>query len=109
MIFAKLWPKYVETCKMWVNQNYIKCLRVIIRDTRINTFLKHGLANCCIFIFQQDFLRITFMVAADNPLINSVILAAALQEHTVLIIQGSIEGPVPAFGDASADICTALP
>ena len=45
------------------------------------------------------------MVATDNPLINSVILAAALQEHTVWIIQGRIEGPVSAFGDASADIC----
>ena len=45
------------------------------------------------------------MVATDNPLINSIILAAALQKHTVLIIKGRIEGPVSAFGDASADIC----
>ena len=45
------------------------------------------------------------MVATDNPLISPVILAAALQEHAVLIIKGRIEGPVSAFGDTSADIC----
>ena len=38
--FAKLQPKYVETCKMWFNQNYIKYLKVIIGDTRIHIFLK---------------------------------------------------------------------
>ncbi len=42
MIFAKIWLKDVETCKVWVNQNYMKYLQVIIRDTRINTFLNNA-------------------------------------------------------------------
>lgn len=45
------------------------------------------------------------MVATDNSLIVPNILAAALQEHAVLMIEGRIEGPVSAFGHTSADIC----
>ena len=45
------------------------------------------------------------MVPTDNPLIGPIILAAALQEHAILMIQCRIEGPVSAFCDTSADIC----
>ena len=57
------------------------------------------------FIRFSIFLWITFVVATDNTLINPFIFAAAFQEHAVLVIQGRVEGPVSAFGDASADIC----
>ena len=51
------------------------------------------------------FLWITFVVATDNTLISPFISAAALHEHTVLMIECRVKGPVSTFGDASADIC----